>query len=149
MAKKRSFGSDDIDDDDALRVETPRRARWALWCVVGAWSLPLVAVVDAFLGIELGAVATWVQRIAGLGAIALALTAIGLALGALAEARRSPRIRRGPAIAALLLALLSSVVWMAELAFAFRVALVREVIAADQALEEAPATDVERTSDGE
>jgi hypothetical protein len=100
--------------------------------------LPLGFVRSIFAYAEDEEATIALHRVLAIGAILLLLGAAGLAVRAIELARKDRRIRRPLAIAALLLVLLTPLVWFAEALLVVRVYVVRERL--DRAAAEAAAS---------
>ena len=127
--KKRAFEDDEresLAEVVPARTEPTPQGRTAMALVVVSWLLPLTFVRSVLEYAEDEPSMQLVHRVLVLTAILLLLAATGLAVRAIDLARKDRRIRRRLAIATLVLALFTPVVWFAEVLLAFRVYVVRE-----------------------
>ena len=126
--KKRAFDEDESVEPAVLaeRTEPTPRGRTAIALVLASWVLPLGLLGAIFTYSEDDPSVHIVNRVLTLASLALLVAAMALAVRAMDVARRNPNVRRRLAIAALLLSALTPIVWVAEVALAFRVYVVRE-----------------------
>jgi TRAP-type uncharacterized transport system fused permease subunit len=126
--KKRAFDDDEREagGDAPARTEPTPRGRTAIALVLSSWVLPLVFVRSVFVYAEEDPTTTLVHRALTVVSIGLLLTAAGLGVRAIDLARKDRRIRRRLAIATLVLAVFTPLVWFAEVLLALEVYVVRE-----------------------
>jgi hypothetical protein len=121
--KKRAFepgeGQPEKDEPALPRTEPAPRARTAIALVFGSWFLPLGMFVSIFRYALDEPATIWTHRALTLATLALFGAGAALGVRAVLAARRDPRVRYRLGVAAVLLAVLTPVVWTSELALAW------------------------------
>lgn len=126
--KKRAFDEEEsVPTQEAPapeRTEPTPRGRTAIALITLSWVMPLGVIVSLLSYSEFDSAT--LHRTLTLLSIGLLLTGLGLAIRAIDLARKNPRLRRRLAYAALLLGILTPLVWTSELAFAYEMFVMRE-----------------------
>ena len=134
--KKRAFEDDEVEERapsaaPPARTEPAPHARTAVGLVMISWLVPLWMLVAIADGTEHEPATQSLHRTLTIASVTLLLAGMGLAIRAIDRARKDRRIRRRLAVAALLLSLLTPVVWMSELTLAWEMFLTREQMDAE------------------
>jgi DMSO/TMAO reductase YedYZ heme-binding membrane subunit len=141
--KKRAFEADEEQEARESRASSPSpslatrpperteptpRGRTAIALVLASWLVPLWMIVSLVRRSETEPGTQALHRVLTIASVLLLGAGMGLAIRAIDRARKDARIRRRLALAALLLSLLTPVVWMSELTLAFQLFVARERI---------------------
>jgi DMSO/TMAO reductase YedYZ heme-binding membrane subunit len=135
--KKRAFEDDEIEQREPSAAPPPARtepapyARTAMGLVLLGWLVPLWMLVAIADGTQNEPGTQSLHRVLTVASVTLLLVGMGLAIRGIDRARKDGRIRRRLAVAALLLSLLTPVVWMSELTLAWEMFLARERLEPD------------------
>lgn len=149
MTKKRAFDETEA-EDAAAQDQTPAPvpsepaplARVSVALVLTSWTLPLGTWVSVLRYAEEEPGTLAFHRVLTIGSLLLLAAGAALATRAILRARRDPRIRRRLAVAAIVLSLLTPVVWASEVLFALEMLAQRDLL--DAAAEgDAPAAPAE------
>ncbi len=131
--KKRAFEGDTEQVADsasappaAPRTEPAPYARTSIAILVLSWLVPLGMFVSILHYTEFDPSTQLLHRTLSVTSLALLLVGLGLAVRAIDLARKNARMRRRLAVAALILGLLTPVVWLSELVLAWELYVTRE-----------------------
>jgi hypothetical protein len=124
--KQRAFDPEPTSAESVPRTEPTPHGRTSIALVLASWAMPLAYAISIFVHFDDDPSMALVHRVVALLAIGLLLGSSGLAVRAIDLARKNPRLRRRLAIATLVLAVFTPVVWFAEVVLAMEVLIVRE-----------------------
>lgn len=140
--KTRAFEPEVEDGKPPPRTEPAPYARTAIALVLSSWLVPLGMLVSLLRYTEDDPGTHALHRALTVASLALLGVGLGLAVRAIDRARKDARIRRRLPIAALVLGVVTPVVWTSELVLAFEMFEMREQL--DAAAADAPAADATR-----